>query len=34
MIKLTHINYWFMLLLLLGFAACSDDKDNEELISK
>lgn len=34
MIKLTHINYWFMLLLLLGFAACSDDNDNEELSLK
>lgn len=34
MIKLTQVNYWFMLLLLLGFAACSDDNDDEELGSK
>lgn len=32
--KLTHVNYWFMLLLLLGFAACSDDNDDEVLGSK
>lgn len=34
MIKLTQINYWFILLLLLGFAACNDDNDDEVLGSK
>ncbi|WP_065218852.1 MULTISPECIES: M64 family metallopeptidase [Butyricimonas] len=34
MIKLSQINYWFILLLLLGFAACNDDNDDEVLGSK